>query len=104
MLSFWGFLLRGLHPEILRGELFLCAVISSEDSAESSDGDEFPEPSTSTPGRITGKEVGEQGQGCRNLHESYCFWSILLGAPYEPWTQFFLESYPLNFTVMGNAG
>ncbi|XP_065786445.1 nuclear body protein SP140-like protein isoform X2 [Muntiacus reevesi] len=28
-------------------------VISSEDSAESSDGDEFPEPSTSTPGRIT---------------------------------------------------
>ncbi|OWK12960.1 hypothetical protein Celaphus_00014959, partial [Cervus elaphus hippelaphus] len=27
-------------------------VISSEDSAESSDGDEFPEPSTSTPGRI----------------------------------------------------
>ncbi|XP_043765680.1 nuclear body protein SP140-like protein isoform X5 [Cervus elaphus] len=29
------------------------SVISSEDSAESSDGDEFPEPSTSTPGRIT---------------------------------------------------
>nr|XP_020751643.1 nuclear body protein SP140-like protein isoform X1 [Odocoileus virginianus texanus] len=28
-------------------------VISSEDSAESSDGDEFSEPSTSTPGRIT---------------------------------------------------
>ncbi|XP_069434702.1 nuclear body protein SP140-like protein isoform X12 [Ovis canadensis] len=31
-------------------------VISSEDSAESSDGDEFPEPSTSTP-RITGIET-----------------------------------------------
>jgi len=45
-------------------------VISSEDSAESSDGDEFPEPSTPTPRRAAGKEWGEQDQGCRNLQES----------------------------------
>ena len=51
--------------------MFLCAVISSEDSAESSDGDEFPEPSTPTPRRVAGKEWGEQDQGCRNLQESY---------------------------------
>ena len=46
-------------------------MISSEDSAESSDGDEFPEPSTPTPRRAAGKEGGEQGQGCRNLQETY---------------------------------